>query len=187
MATKHRAHDEDAWRNAKKICRLNTRQLEMARRLGMNPKNLAALRPSPQQRWKLPAGAFIEERYRKRFGDYPRDGDTREPKPGSQKPSTPDRDADASDRLRNATRQTENLVCYFINLADDLQKWLAQGTMDRDILPQVSEELREIAQALDTGAPVSPMPAIPLPPRHIRRARSRQDDLEPAFDDDIPF
>jgi hypothetical protein len=60
MATKHRAHDEESWRYAKKICRLNGRQLEMARRLGMNPKKLPGLRPSPQQRWKLPVGAFIE-------------------------------------------------------------------------------------------------------------------------------
>ena len=45
----------------KKICRLNARQLEMARALGMNPKKLPGLRPSPQQRWKLPVGEFIEE------------------------------------------------------------------------------------------------------------------------------
>src|SRR4029078_11777358 len=42
------------WRNAKRICRLNARQIEMARALGMNPKKLPGLRPSPQQRWKLP-------------------------------------------------------------------------------------------------------------------------------------
>ena len=50
MATKHRAHDEASWRNAKKICRLTARQLEMARRLGMNPKKLPGLRPSAHQR-----------------------------------------------------------------------------------------------------------------------------------------
>ena len=61
------------------------------------------------------------------------------------------------------------------------------GTVDRDILTQVGDELREIAQALDTGAPISPLPAIPLPARPGRLARWRQDDLEPAFDDEIPF
>lgn len=51
MAKKRRAHDEEPWRNARKICRLSNRQVEMARALGMNPKKLPGLRPSPQQRW----------------------------------------------------------------------------------------------------------------------------------------
>lgn len=181
MAKKGRAHGEKAWRNAKKICRLNARQVEMARRLSMNPNKLPGLRPTPQQRWKLPVGAFIEECYRKRFGSDAHDHNSQVLEPGSRK------HAHAPERLRNAGWQLGDLVCYLINLADDLQKWLAQGTVDREILPQVSEELREIARALDTGAPISPMPAIPLPPRPTRRALSRQDDLEPAFDDDIPF
>ena len=67
MANTRRAHDEEAWTNAKKTCRLNARQTEMARALGMNPRKLPGLRPSPQQRWKLPVGEFIEECYRKRF------------------------------------------------------------------------------------------------------------------------
>ena len=78
-----------------------------------------------------------------------------------------------------------DLVCYLITLADDLQKWLAQGTVDGEIRTKVSEELREIAQALGTGAPIAPMPAIPLPPRPTRRASSRQRDLESTFDDGI--
>ena len=57
MATKSRAHSEEAWRNAKKICRLNDRQVEMARRLGTNPNKLPGLRATPQQRWKLPVGS----------------------------------------------------------------------------------------------------------------------------------
>jgi hypothetical protein len=68
MTKTRRPHDEEAWRNAKKLCRLNARPVEMARALGMNPKKLPGLRPSPQQRWKLPVGEFIEECYWKRFG-----------------------------------------------------------------------------------------------------------------------
>jgi len=167
--------------DAKKICRLNARQVEMARRLGMNPNKLPGLRPTPQHRWKLPVGAFIEECYRKRIGSDAHAHNSQVLEPGSRKhPHAPE-------RLRDAGWQLGDLVCYLINLADDLQKWLPQGTVDREIVPQVSEELREIAQALDTGAPISPMPAIPLPPRPTRRALSRQDDLEPTFDDDIPF
>ena len=88
MAKKHRQPDEDARRNAKRVCRLNRRQVKMARALGMNPKKLPGLRPSPQQRWKLPVGEFIEECYWKRFGGSLWDDDPREPKPGSRNPST---------------------------------------------------------------------------------------------------
>ena len=63
MATKGGADHEEAWRNAKKICHLNARQVEMGRALCMNPKKLPRLRPSPQQRWKLPVGEFIEACY----------------------------------------------------------------------------------------------------------------------------
>ena len=31
MAKKHRQHDEEAWRNAKKVCRLSARQVEAGR------------------------------------------------------------------------------------------------------------------------------------------------------------
>ena len=181
MAKNGRAHGEDAWRNAKKICRLNARQVEMARRLGMNPKKLPGLRPSPQQRWKLPVGAVIEECYRKRFGGDANDADLHLPKPRS----STQKEAHASKHHGNAERQLSDLVCYLVNLADDLEKWLAHDTVDRDVLMQVGEELREIAQALDTGAPISPVPAIPLPPP-TRRTSSRQRDLE-SFDDEIPF
>jgi hypothetical protein len=187
MAKKRRAHDEEAWRNAKRICRLNARQVEMARALGMNPKKLPGLRPSPRQRWKLPVAAFIEERYWKRFGGESLDHHLHVPQPGSRKPSTPQGDAHAPERVRDATWQAADLVCYLINLADDLQKWLAQGAVASEVLPQVIEELRQIAEALNTGAPISPIPTIPLPPRQARPALSRRGDRDRTFDDEIPF
>jgi hypothetical protein len=55
MANKARAHDE-AWTNAKKICRLTARQVEMASARGMNPRKLPRLRPSPQQRLRRAVG-----------------------------------------------------------------------------------------------------------------------------------
>jgi hypothetical protein len=187
MAKKHRAHDEEAWSNTKRICQLNDRHVEMARALGMNPRKLPGLRPSPQERWKLPVGEFIEERYRKRFGGDPPDHHPDVPDPGSRKPAPPQRDTHAPERLSHAAQAGE-LVCYLMNLADDLQTWLAHGTFDPEVMPQVIEELREIAQALDTGAPISAMPAIPAPPYPPRRAFSRRGNQEPQFDDDeIPF
>jgi hypothetical protein len=79
VAKKRRAHDEEAWANAQKLCRLTARQVEMGRALGMNARKLPRLRPGPQQHWKLPVGEFIEECYLKRFGattelEWTRDG-----------------------------------------------------------------------------------------------------------------
>ena len=201
MANKSRAHDE-AWTNAKKICRLTTRQVEMARALGMNPGKLARLRPSPQQRWKVPVGEFIEECYQKRFGGVARDQQARGADPRSRKPSTPvptlrtarrgvlttDLEPSVPELVRNPAWQFTDLACYLVNLADDVQQWLVHGSIDPEVLSQVGEELREIANALDTGAPISPIPAIPSPPRPTRRDLSRRGDRERAFDDEeIPF
>ena len=173
MANKGRAHDE-AWTNAKKFCRLTARQVEMARALGMNPKKLPGLRPSQHQRWKLSVGEFIEECYRKRFGGDPRDRDPRGPDPRSRKPWTTDLDPSMPERVRDPACQLSDLACYLVNLADDLQQWLAHGSIDPGVLPQVREELGEIAKALDAGAPISPVPAIPVPSRSRRRVFSRR-------------
>jgi len=185
MTKNRRAHDEEAWTNAKKRCRLTARQVEMGRALGMNPRKLPGLRPSLQQHWKRPVGEFIEERYRRRFGGDPRDADPRGPEPTARKTSTTDRDADASERVRDPAWQLSDLVCHLMNLADDLQKWLAHGSIDPEVLSQVREELAAIMAALDTRAPISPIPAIPLPPRP---RLSRRDSADRTFDDDeIPF
>ena len=187
MATKGREYREKAWRNAKTICQLNARQVGMARALGMNPKKLPDLRPGPQQRWKLPVGKFIEACYWKRFGGDPLDHLPHKPKPGSCKILSPKRDANAPKRVRDVVWQVEDLVCYLVNLADDLLAWLAQGVAPPEVLAQVPRELREIAEALETGAQVSPIPAIPGPPCQPRHAPSRQEDRERKSDDEIPF
>ena len=49
----------------------------------------------------------------------------------------------APERTGDTSSQAADLVCYLMNLADDLQKWPSQGTVTRT-LPQVSEELRGI-------------------------------------------
>ena len=187
MATKGRAYDVEAWRNAKKICRLSARQVEMARALGMNPKKLPRLRPSPQQRWKLPVGEFIEECYWKRFGGHPLGRQPDKPAPAPSKPLTGQRDLDAVKRVRDASWPVGDLVCYLMNLADDLKAWLAHGMVAPEVLPQVIRELREIAEALETGAPVSASPAIPQSPRPARRASSQPGTWECQPDDEIPF
>lgn len=185
---KRQAHEQEAWTNATKICRLTTRQVEMARALGMNPRKLPRLRPNPQQRWKLPVGEFIEERYRKRFGGDARDQRARVEEQQSCEPSTTTLEVDVPERVWDPMCQLSELTCYLVNLADDLQQWLAHGSIDPEVLPQVGEELRGIAKALDTAAPISPIPAIPPPPRPTRHEWSRRGNQKRAIDDEeIPF
>lgn len=104
-----------------------------------------------------------------------------------RKLSTPDRDADVSERVLDPAWQMSDLACYLMNLADDLQKWLAHGSIDPEVLPQVREELAVIMAALDTRAPISPIPAIPLPPRPARPPFLRRSRQDRTFDDEIPF
>jgi hypothetical protein len=183
LAKLQRAGNEEAWRNAKKLCRLSSRQVEMARALGMNPKKLPGLRPSPQQRWKLPVGAFIEECYRKRFGELRESKRSRQPERERRSPAD-----GAREMASEAKSQVGDLVCYLLNLSDDLEKWLAHGAIPAEVLAQVREELREIADALGTGILIPQIPEIPIPP-HPRRAPSvTRARSKTTFDDDeLPF
>jgi hypothetical protein len=180
MTKKKRSHNDEAWANAKRLCRLTRRQVGMARALGMNPRKLPGLRPGPQQHWKRPVGEFIEECYRKRFGADSRERDRPGGEPVAWAPS-------AVTLHDDLFLQTSSLVCYFTNLANDLEQWLAHGEIDTEVLPQVCGELRAIATALETGAPVLQMPEIPVAPRQ-RRTESTPVSRGETFDDeDIPF
>jgi hypothetical protein len=48
----------NSWPKAKKLCRLNQKDIEMAKRLGFGPDALIRSRPDPKQRWKLPVKLF---------------------------------------------------------------------------------------------------------------------------------
>jgi hypothetical protein len=174
MTTKGRAYHERGWRNAKNICQLNARQVEMARALGMSPK-------------KLPVGELIEACYSKRFGGDPLDDHRQKPEPGPSKLLPSLEDVDTAKRVRDAGNQVGNLVCYLMNLADDLQVWLAEGMVAPEVLPQVVQELREIAEDLETGELVWPAPAISLPPRPPRHASSRKAERNLKSEHKIPF
>jgi hypothetical protein len=55
------------------------------------------------------------------------------------------------------------------------------------VLPRVREELAAIMAALDTRAPISQIPAIPLPLRPASPSSSRRGRQDRTFDDEIPF
>jgi hypothetical protein len=179
-----RQGNEAAWRDAKKLCQLSGRQVTMARALGMNPKKLPRLRPSPQQRWKLPVGAFIEDCYRKSFGGAPESDGSRRAKGGSRSHTD-----DALEMAGEQTGQVENLVCHVANLADDLQMWLVHGEIAPEVLVQVCREFRAIADALEAGTVVPQMPEIPFPPAPRSRRSGVCNRPERTLDDDdeIPF
>ena len=57
------------WPEAKKLCRLNQLDIEMAKRLGFGPDALIRAIPDRKQRWKLPVKDWIHELHFKRFGE----------------------------------------------------------------------------------------------------------------------
>jgi hypothetical protein len=54
---------EEEWTRAKRLCRLNSETLKMARELGLNPRSLIKNIPSPKQQWKAPVHVWIQEMY----------------------------------------------------------------------------------------------------------------------------
>jgi len=160
----------------------------MACALGMNPKKLPRLRPAPQEHWKLPVGPFIEECYWKRFGgggeNQPRQSDS-----PSRAVQALEQVVDPPQHVRDSASQVSSLVCYLTNLAEDLQRWLAHGAIDPEVLSQVRDELADIARTVGTDAPIHEISEIPVPPEWRRqRGRSRRREEAWEFDDDeIPF
>jgi len=55
------AHSDDLWKQAKAKCRLNAEEIELAKRLGLNPKSLIKNIPSKSQPWKAPVGVWLRE------------------------------------------------------------------------------------------------------------------------------
>jgi hypothetical protein len=58
-----------SWKDAKKLCRLNQNDIEMAKRLGFGPDGLIRSRPDPKQSWKLPVKHWVRDLYFERFGE----------------------------------------------------------------------------------------------------------------------
>lgn len=57
------------WEEAKKRCRLNQQDIQMAKELGMTPKSLMKNIPSPNQQWKAPVKVWIRDLYERKFGE----------------------------------------------------------------------------------------------------------------------
>ncbi|QKY71694.1 hypothetical protein Len3610_11295 [Lentibacillus sp. CBA3610] len=72
------------WAEAKKRCRLNQADIQMAKELGMKPKSLIKNIPSPKQQWKAPVKVWIRELYAEKFGEILRPENSGAAKPGKQ-------------------------------------------------------------------------------------------------------
>jgi len=151
--------DESPWARAKRFCRLDARQIEMERRLGLNPKRLPSLVPSASQRWKLPVGAFIEQCYVKRF-----------PNEGSLERAVRDVDGllrlinPAGDRTDSYTSAAENLVLFLAAALHDLEGELQQGRVEPETLARIRDGLRRQADEIVL-----------------------EDEHAESIDDDVPF
>ena len=137
----------DACRNAKKICRLNRRQVEMARELGMNPKKFFRLRPNPQQRSEAAGGR------QKRF----------------EQASDPATGCGAGERHYRSDVSGPGSGLLSRQSLRHLEAWLEERTPPK-VLTQLIQEFREIADALETGSPILPFSEIPQLPGRFRHA-----------------
>jgi hypothetical protein len=61
------AKTPDPWIEARRRHRLSERHVQMARKLGLNPKKLGKIDNHRQEPWKAPLAEFIEQLYAKRF------------------------------------------------------------------------------------------------------------------------
>ena len=55
------AYSEQMWQEAKKRCRLNNEDIALAKRLGLNPRNLIKNIPSKSEPWKAPVKEWLHE------------------------------------------------------------------------------------------------------------------------------
>ena len=73
---------EEAWREARRRCRLNDEEVSMAKALGFQPRSLIKNIPAPSQQWKEPVNEWVRSLYEKKFGSRkPAMANTVEPGP----------------------------------------------------------------------------------------------------------
>ena len=68
MAKRKPSQNLQDWIEARKRFHLSHAHVQMARELGMNPRESGGLANADQEPWKLPLPQFIEKLYMKRFG-----------------------------------------------------------------------------------------------------------------------
>ena len=59
---------EAIWAEVKKRYRLSNETIQMAKKLGLNPKKLGSIANHHQEHWKQPLPEFIKSLHQERFG-----------------------------------------------------------------------------------------------------------------------
>jgi hypothetical protein len=67
MKSKKYSPNVQTWIEARKKFRLSEAHVQMAKKLGLNPKKLGKIGNYKQEPWKMPLPDFIESLYEKRF------------------------------------------------------------------------------------------------------------------------
>jgi len=62
------------WAEARRRCRLNSEEVQMAKDLGFQPGKLIKNIPAPSQAWKAPVNEWVRSLYEKKFGSRPPGG-----------------------------------------------------------------------------------------------------------------
>lgn len=60
--------NEDLWKEAKKLCRLNEEDIRKAKELGFSPKTLIKNIPNKKEQWKAPVKVWIRDLYNEKHG-----------------------------------------------------------------------------------------------------------------------
>ena len=61
------ATNNEQWKEAKKLCRLNEEDIRKAKELGFSPRSLIKNIPDPKQAWKSPVKIWIQDLWEKKF------------------------------------------------------------------------------------------------------------------------
>ncbi len=166
-----------AWDDVRRECGLTERQVEQAKELQMEPRKVLSLRPSKDQPWKKPVGAFIEDLHSKRFGDElfpPPEWDLPEALPGPRLGHFQDW---APEDV------AIDVQCFLGNLADDVGRALATGAVTPEALSRVGEVLCKAGVDLLAGRSPRPVPPLVFEAGRDERPSWEEDPLP----DDIPF
>ena len=92
-------YSDELWKKAKAKCRLNAEEIELAKKLGINPKSLMKNVPSKNQPWKAPVGVWLREIEAKR-NKKSEQKQKRKQKAAAKSPS--DNDSNTHDTPKNA-------------------------------------------------------------------------------------
>jgi hypothetical protein len=61
------AHSDELWAECKRKCRLNAEDIELAKKLGLNPRSLIKNVPNKSEPWKAPVKDWLREIESKRI------------------------------------------------------------------------------------------------------------------------